>query len=345
MPFVKLQKNNAYFMRFQVKFRRRREGKTDYYARKRLTTQDKNKFATPKWRFVVRRTCTRIICQVVSSTIKGDIVRCQADSTELKKFGLTAGLTNYASAYATGLLCARRLLKDIDEKNKKKEITDKEMSNTFNFVPESTGEYINIQKTAETKNIEHRPFQCFLDIGIVTSSKGNRVFAAMKGAVDGGIHIPHKDTIFPKPKDPKCKDNLLRARIFGEHVQKYFDALKNKKDKDDGLTKKEHDERFKRQFSLWEKCLKDTKCNKIDDLYKKVHQEIRANPTHIKKQAKEIHHPKNTNVLIFHRKPNPKKPDQSTEVHFKRDRRLKNEQRKVRVQEKIQKWAAARKNK
>jgi len=30
----------------------------------------------------------------------------------LKKFGLTAGLTNYASAYATGLLLARRLLAD-----------------------------------------------------------------------------------------------------------------------------------------------------------------------------------------------------------------------------------------
>ena len=29
MPFVKLVKNNAYFSRFQVKYRRRREGKTD----------------------------------------------------------------------------------------------------------------------------------------------------------------------------------------------------------------------------------------------------------------------------------------------------------------------------
>jgi hypothetical protein len=29
MPFVKKQKNDAYFSRFQVKYRRRREGKTD----------------------------------------------------------------------------------------------------------------------------------------------------------------------------------------------------------------------------------------------------------------------------------------------------------------------------
>jgi len=37
-------------------------------------------------------------------------VLVQANSTELKKFGVDAGLTNYAAAYATGLLCARRLL-------------------------------------------------------------------------------------------------------------------------------------------------------------------------------------------------------------------------------------------
>jgi len=28
-------KNKAYFKRFQVKFKRRREGRTDYYARKK----------------------------------------------------------------------------------------------------------------------------------------------------------------------------------------------------------------------------------------------------------------------------------------------------------------------
>jgi len=61
MPFVKVQKSNAYFSRFQVKYRRRREGKTDCeknlgsygnciltiqlldYARKRLVSQAKNK--------------------------------------------------------------------------------------------------------------------------------------------------------------------------------------------------------------------------------------------------------------------------------------------------------------
>ena len=38
---------------------------------------------------------------------------CQAHSSELARYGLNAGLKNYAAAYCTGLLCARRLLKQL----------------------------------------------------------------------------------------------------------------------------------------------------------------------------------------------------------------------------------------
>lgn len=62
--FVKVVKNKQYFKRYQVKFRRRREGKTDYYARKRLTIQDKNKYNTPKYRLIVRLSKKYITCQV-----------------------------------------------------------------------------------------------------------------------------------------------------------------------------------------------------------------------------------------------------------------------------------------
>merc|ERR1711918_43651 len=110
MAFVKLVKNKAYFKRYQVKYRRRREGKTDYYARKRLVAQDKNKYNSPKYRFVVRFTKKDIICQVMSSKIEGDVCHTAAYSSELPRYGLSVGLTNYAAAYCTGLLCARRLL-------------------------------------------------------------------------------------------------------------------------------------------------------------------------------------------------------------------------------------------
>ena len=46
--FVKIQKSKAYYKRYQVKYRRRREGKTDYRQRKRLCCQAKNKYQSPK---------------------------------------------------------------------------------------------------------------------------------------------------------------------------------------------------------------------------------------------------------------------------------------------------------
>lgn len=40
------------------------EGKTDFFARKRLVIQEKNKYNTPKYRMIVRFTNKDIICQV-----------------------------------------------------------------------------------------------------------------------------------------------------------------------------------------------------------------------------------------------------------------------------------------
>ncbi|KAF2325560.1 hypothetical protein GH714_030366 [Hevea brasiliensis] len=111
MAFVKAQKTKAYFKRFQVKFKRRREGKTDYRARIRLINQDKNKYNTPKYRFVSNKD---IVAQIISASIAGDMVLAAAYSHELPRYGLEVGLTNYAAAYCTGLLLARRTLKMLE---------------------------------------------------------------------------------------------------------------------------------------------------------------------------------------------------------------------------------------
>jgi large subunit ribosomal protein L5e len=183
MGFVKNIKTSPYFSRYQVKFRRRREGKTDYYARRRLIQQDKNKYDSKKYRFVVRRTNRRIITQIIYATIKGDRVLCQADSYELKKYGLEAGYTNYASAYATGLLCARRLLTELG------------MADMYKGIEAADGEFFDVNQKGV--NETRRPFKALLDVGLVRTTTGNRVFGAMKGAVDGGIHIPHNTKRFP----------------------------------------------------------------------------------------------------------------------------------------------------
>lgn len=47
--------------------------------------------------------------KVAYSRIEGDRIVCAAYSHELPRYGIKVGLTNYASAYCTGLLLARRV--------------------------------------------------------------------------------------------------------------------------------------------------------------------------------------------------------------------------------------------
>lgn len=247
MGYIKVLKTAAYHMRYQVKYRRRREGKTDYQARKRMVVQDKNKFGAPKYRLVVR--CTNkvqarqeqgacglrgsascgpglvaslsephpqhpwsplmgrgrlamvwlacvlmlslhwpsqdVVCQIMHSKIVGDICLAAAYSHELPKYGVEVGLTNYAACYCTGLLVARRLLKKLgmDEQYEGQEAPD--------------GEYFLVEAEGDS-----RPFTCVLDVGLIRTTTGAKVFGALKGAVDGGLNIPHSDKVRPPPPSP-----------------------------------------------------------------------------------------------------------------------------------------------
>ena len=58
---------------------------------------------------MVRFTNSNVICQIAYATIAGDVIVAQAQSKELTKYGIKFGFTNYAAAYATGLLLARRV--------------------------------------------------------------------------------------------------------------------------------------------------------------------------------------------------------------------------------------------
>ncbi|KAA8589241.1 hypothetical protein FQN60_012606, partial [Etheostoma spectabile] len=174
--FVKVVKNKAYFKRYQVKFRRRREGKTDFFARKRLVVQDKNKYNTPKYRMIVRFSNRDICCQIAYAKIEGDMIVCAAYSHELPKYGVSVGLTNYAAAYCTGLLLARRLLNKFG------------LDKVYEGQVEVTGDEFNVE------SIDGQPgaFTCYLDAGLARTTTGNKVFGALKGAVDGGLSIPHR---------------------------------------------------------------------------------------------------------------------------------------------------------
>jgi large subunit ribosomal protein L18 len=49
-----------------------------------------------------------------------------------------------------------------------------------------------------------------LDIGLHRATRGARIFAALKGAVEGGLEIPHGEEILPDD-----------ARVRGEHIAAY----------------------------------------------------------------------------------------------------------------------------
>ncbi|KAM0859235.1 hypothetical protein ACQ4PT_047342 [Festuca glaucescens] len=108
--FVKNQKSRVYSKHFQVKFKRRRQGKADYMARLRLTNQDKDR-NTLYLLTIVLQTNKDVTAQIVYTTIAVDIVMATAHSHEPPRYGLKVGLTNYAAAYCDGLRLDRRILK------------------------------------------------------------------------------------------------------------------------------------------------------------------------------------------------------------------------------------------
>jgi len=63
-------------------------------------------------------------------------------------------------------------------------------------------------------------------VGLVHATVGNRVFAALKGACDGGVYVPHNTKRFPgftKDSDSSNYDaGVHRDRIFGVHVDNYM---------------------------------------------------------------------------------------------------------------------------
>jgi len=263
MPFVKILKNKAYFKRYQTKFRRRREGRTDYRQRHKLITQDKNKYQSPKYRLCVRFSNRYVSVQIIAAEIAGDRIICAASSKELSKYGLTLGLKNYAAAYCTGLLCARRLLKQVG------------LDEVYSGVEEPTGEVISTKgdngRTYFVESLDEdgkKPFRALLDVGVKNTTTGSRIFGALKGASDGGLDIPHSNKRFPGyNRDTKTYDaQVHKSHIMGEHVADYMREM----EEDD-------EENYKKHFASYIDA--DVSADDLEELYEKVHSAIREDPT------------------------------------------------------------------
>jgi len=150
--------------RYRVPPRRRREGKTDYQARKALVLSGKP-------RLVTRSTLKNFTAQIIVAKPYGDEVLAAAHSRELKKkYGWKAPTGNVPAAYLTGLLCGLK---------------------------------------AKAKGVS----EAILDIGLISPTKGSKIFAALSGVLDAGIDVPHDE------------EKIVKERIKGEHIAKYGKSL------------------------------------------------------------------------------------------------------------------------
>ena len=149
--------------RYRVPLRRRREGKTDYQARKALVLSGKP-------RLVTRSSLKNVTAQIVVAKPYGDEVLAAAHSRELKKYGWKAPTGNVPAAYLTGLLCGLK---------------------------------------AKAKGVS----EAILDVGLISPSKGSRLFAALSGVLDAGIAVPHDE------------ERIVKERTKGEHIATYGKSL------------------------------------------------------------------------------------------------------------------------
>jgi len=149
---------------YRVHLRRRREGKTDYQARKALV-------ASRKPRLVTRASIKNVEVQIIIAKPHGDEVLASANSRELiKSYGWRAPTGNIPASYLTGLLCGLKA------------------------------------KAAGIK-------EAILDIGLVSPTKGSKIFAVLSGVVDAGVEVPHGE------------EKIVKERMKGEHIAKYAKSL------------------------------------------------------------------------------------------------------------------------
>merc|ERR1712216_1031812 len=211
---------------------------------------------------VVRISNRYCYTQIAWATLKGDRILCQATSQELQKYGLPGdfGLKNWTACYATGLLLARRVLNKLG-------LDDKYEGQT-----EMDGEDFMVEDNEDDQ--EPNAFKVCLDVGLQTTSTGARVFGALKGALDGGLNIPHSVRRFPCGEKDGHDAELPRKYVYGGHIGEYMEQM----EEDDEEMYKEH---FSRYIAA------DINNDNMEDTWQAVYDKIREDPEHKKSDRKQ----------------------------------------------------------
>ena len=136
-----------------------------------------------------------------------------------------------------------------------------------------TGDEYNVE------SIDGQPgaFTCYLDAGLAKTTTGNKVFGALKGAVDGGLSIPHSTKRFPgcDSESKEFSAEVHQKHIIGQNVADYMRYLIE-----------EDEDAYRKQFS---QCIKNNVTpDMMEEMYKKAHAAIPENPVYDKKPEKEV---------------------------------------------------------
>merc|ERR1712205_8819 len=127
---------------------------------------------------------------------------------------------------------------------------------------------------------DKRPFTCLLDVGLVRTTTGCKVFGALKGAADGGLNIPHSEKRFPG-YDREGKDfdaETHKKYIFAGHVTEYMELLEE-----------EDPDRYQLQFAKY--IEEEIEGDSLEDMWTEVHSKIREDPEYTPTDNKEYKDP------------------------------------------------------
>merc|ERR1719310_2524290 len=154
------------------------------------------------------------------------------------------------------------------------------MDDDFKGKEEVDGEEFHVEE--EETEAERRPFKTILDVGIRRTCVGARVWGALKGAVDGGLHVPHTNKNFPgfKAAEEKGQESEYDAeahkdRIFGKHVAEYMEMLAE-----------EDPTKYEAHFAKYIGDGKDA--DSLEEMYTEAYSKIREDPAPDAAEKKDV---------------------------------------------------------
>merc|ERR1719507_2004013 len=145
------------------------------------------------------------------------------------------------------------------------------------------------------------------------------MWGALKGAVDGGLHIPHTNKKFPgfkaaeeKGQEAEYDADAHKEKIFGGHVKEYMEMLEE-----------EDPTKYEAHFAKF--IAEDINGEKLEEMYTDAHEKIRENPEHELAEKKGITHKRSDDEQI----------NSSDGTEHARSKKITLEQRRAKVAEKI----------